>query len=277
MSHPSGELGLFNDTAEDIAPSVHELDAYAQRLGLAPSPHPQATYLESSGYIRLQEGEATVLFDAAPVGPDYLPAHAHADTLSLELSLGLTRVIVNSGTSVYAEGPERSRQRSTAAHSTVVIDGQDSSEVWGSFRVARRARPHDVRVKLEREKQHASARHDGYRRLPGRPVHARSLTLQRNGLWIEDTIEGNFERAQSFFHFHPGVSVEVDASGQRGACRLPDGSAVTWHAEGSQAARLEASTWHPAFGVSIPNICLVLDWGTRRCAFQLHWNDATAE
>ncbi len=277
MSHPSGELGLFNDTAADIAPSVQELDAYAQRLGLPPTPAPHATHLEVSGYIRLQHGEATVLFDAAPVGPDYLPAHAHADTLSLELSLGLTRVIVNSGTSVYAEGRERSRQRSTAAHSTVEIDGQDSSEVWGSFRVARRARPYDVRLKLEREKQHASARHDGYRRLPGRPVHARSLTLRRNGLLIEDAIEGNFDHAQSRFHFHPGVTVEVHAGSQRGVCRRPDGSAVTWQAEGSQAARVEESTWHPAFGVSMPNSCLVLDWGTRRCAFQLHWNDATAE
>ena len=277
MSHPNGELGLFNDTAEDIAPSVRELDAYAQRLGLASTTPPQAMRLTSSGYIRLQEGQATVLFDAAPVGPDYLPAHAHADTLSMELSLGLTRVIVNSGTSVYAEGPERSRQRATAAHSTVVIDGQDSSEVWGSFRVARRACPHDVRLKLEQGRQQASARHDGYRRLPGQPVHARSLTLLRNGLLIEDVIEGNFEHAQSRFHFHPAVTVGVDAGRQSGVCLLPDGSAVTWHGEGSRAARVEASTWHPAFGVAVPNSCLVLDWGTNRCAVQLHWNDTTAD
>lgn len=276
MSHPNGELALFNDTAADIAPSLHELDIYAQRLGLPANARPQAAHLEDSGYIRLQVNEATVLFDAAPVGPDYLPAHAHADTLSLELSLNITRVIVNSGTSVYAEGLERSRQRSTAAHSTVMIDGQDSSEVWGSFRVARRAHPHDVRVKLERDKQHASARHDGYRRLPGGPVHERSLTLQCNGLLIADTIEGNFKSAQSRFYFHPEVSVEVDASGQRGAFRLPDGCAVTWHAEGNGAARVEASTWHPAFGVAMPNSCLVLDWEARRCALQFHWNDTTA-
>ncbi|WP_428291527.1 heparinase II/III family protein [Hydrogenophaga sp.] len=277
MCHPNGELALFNDTAADVAPSVQELDAYAQRLGLPPSAGPQAMHLAHSGYIRLQQGEAIVLFDAAPVGPDYLPAHAHADTLSLELSLRLTRVIVNSGTSVYAEGSERSRQRSTAAHSTVVIDQQDSSEVWGSFRVARRARPHDVHVELERDRQHAFARHDGYCRLPGRATHARSLTLVRNGLLVEDAIEGNFDHAQSRFHFHPGVLVEVDAGGQRGACHLPDGSAVTWHAEGSRPARVEASTWHPAFGVSVTNCCLVLDWATRQCAFQLHWNDASAD
>jgi hypothetical protein len=28
-----------------------------------------------------------LILDVAPVGPDYLPGHAHADTLSFELSL----------------------------------------------------------------------------------------------------------------------------------------------------------------------------------------------
>ena len=79
------------------------------------------------------------LLDVAPVGPDYLPGHAHADTLSFELSLFGQRVLVNSGTSQYEAGPERSRQRGTAAHNTVIVDGHDSSEVWAGFRVARRA------------------------------------------------------------------------------------------------------------------------------------------
>ncbi|MEY6432337.1 heparinase II/III-family protein [Thioalkalicoccus limnaeus] len=65
----------------------------------------------------------------------------HADTLSFELSLFGQRTIVNGGTSRYGSGPERLAERSTAAHSTVQIDGADSSEVWGGFRVARRARP----------------------------------------------------------------------------------------------------------------------------------------
>ncbi len=276
MSHPNGELGLFNDTAEDIAPSVSELDAYAGRLGLEPPPEPQAIHLKPSGYIRLQQGSAVVLFDAAPVGPNYLPAHAHADTLSLELSLGLMRVIVNSGTSLYAEGPERSRQRGTAAHSTVTVDGQDSSEVWGSFRVARRAYPHNVKLKLGPESQNASAHHDGYERLPGRVSHTRSLTLRSNGLLVEDSIDGAFETAQSRLHFHPSVAVSVDPDGARGTCRLPDGCALTWHAEGHRSAQVEASTWHPAFGQSMPNSCLVLDWNARRCTIQFHWQDTTA-
>ena len=57
--------------------------------------------------------------DVALIGPDYLPGHAHADTLSFELSLFGQRVIVNGGTSRYGSGPERLAERGTAAHSTV--------------------------------------------------------------------------------------------------------------------------------------------------------------
>jgi uncharacterized heparinase superfamily protein len=277
MSHPNGELALFNDTAEGIAPSVQELDAYAQRLGLESPPGPHTAYLDSSGYIRLQEGAAVVLFDVGPVGPDYLPAHAHADTLSLELSLDGTRVLVNSGTSLYAEGPERSRQRGTAAHNTVVVNGQDSSEVWGSFRVARRARPCNVRLEQEAGAQRASGAHDGYARLPGKPVHVRNLTLGPDSCVVKDCLEGSFQHAQSRFHFHPDVAVSVDAHGHQGHCRLSDGRILSWRSHGVRTARVEASTWHPEFGVTIPNQCLILDWSDRQCAIELRWDGASGE
>src|SRR6267378_2144734 len=78
--------------------------------------------LGNSGYIRLENKDTVVLFDAAPIGPDYQPGHAHADTLSLEVSHRGRRVLVNSGTSTYERGPERAKERGTAAHNTIVID-----------------------------------------------------------------------------------------------------------------------------------------------------------
>ena len=96
--------------------------------------------------FRICKGEAVLLIDVAPIGPDYLPGHAHADTLSYELSLYGKRVLVNSGTSRYGSGPKRDWERSTAAHNTVEVDGQSSSETWSGFRVARRAYPFDVLV-----------------------------------------------------------------------------------------------------------------------------------
>src|SRR5690606_35021704 len=116
MSHPDGRIGFFNDAAFGIAAEPAELEAYAARLGLPPSTSPDGplTELAPSGYFRLRAGDAVALLDAAPVGPDYLPGHAHADTLSCELSLGHDRVLVNGGTSVYGDGPQRQQERSTA-------------------------------------------------------------------------------------------------------------------------------------------------------------------
>ena len=50
------------------------------------------------------------------------------------MSLFGQRLFVNSGSSLCRIGPERLRQRGTAAHNTVTVEGQDSSEVWSGFR-----------------------------------------------------------------------------------------------------------------------------------------------
>ncbi len=272
MSHADGAPTLFNDCASGIAPSLAELDAYAANLGLAAPSQPESVeQLADSGYIRLQAGAAVAWFDAAPVGPDYLPAHAHADTLSLELTLENQRVLVNSGTSVYAEGPERQRQRGTAAHNTVVIDQRDSSEVWGSFRVARRARPLAIQVVARDNELTASAAHDGYRHLPGCPTHHRSLRLSQDGCVIEDRIEGRWRSAASRWHFHPDVLVSLNPDGQSGVAQYPGGRQLTWRVQGGRA-RIEDSTWHPAFGLSMANQCLHVDWIDTACSLTLQWN-----
>jgi len=149
MARPDGSLVRFNDCADGIAPAVEELERYAQALGFATAPRLSAdglTRLEPSGYARLQTPGAVAWLDLAPVGPDYLPGHAHADTLSFELVLAGRPVVVNRGTSVYGEGPRRQLERGTAAHSTVAVAGLDSSEVWAGFRVGRRARVTAVNV-----------------------------------------------------------------------------------------------------------------------------------
>lgn len=272
MRHADGEIGFFNDAALGVAPSCAELDRYAQRLGLPDPPEPASRWMESSGYARLQGGHAVVLLDMAPVGPDYLPGHAHADTLSFELSLHGQRVLVNSGTSCYGASAERLRQRGTAAHNTVVVDGQDSSQVWSGFRVARRARPRYAQVTLGSGDQQASCAHDGYRRLPGAPLHGRHWRLTGHGLRVQDEVHGPHRAAQARYHFHPDVRVEVGPDHRSGRALLPDGREVRWQSTAGPA-RLEPSTWHPRFGQSLPATCLVLDLADGRAGLQLNWSD----
>lgn len=257
MCHPDGEISFFNDAAFGIAPGLTELNEYAERLT-----HPVQKALSDgvirlaeSGYVRLQKRDAVLIVDAAPIGPSYLPGHAHADTLSFELSLRGQRVMVNSGTSCYGSGLERQRQRGTAAHNALVVDGQDSSEVWGGFRVARRAHVRSLAISETAGGACVDASHDGYRRLAGRNLHCRSWQVSVESLLIEDEVTGVFARAEIRFHLHPEITV-LEASESQVLLRLTDGKMVKVAIEGANFF-VEKTTWHPYFGVATPNTCLV--------------------
>src|SRR5690606_10804538 len=106
MTHPDGRISFFNDAAMGCSASPAELSAYREMLGVdADVTRRHATaavvHLADSGYVRLQSNSAVVIADVARVGPDYLPGHGHADTLSFEMSLLGRRFLVNGGTSTY--------------------------------------------------------------------------------------------------------------------------------------------------------------------------------
>ncbi len=265
MSHPDGEIALFNDAAMDAAPAAGALARYAQALGVAvgSEPLPDLVVLSESGYVRLAAGPAVLIVDVAKVGPDYLPGHAHADTLSFELSLAGRRVLVNGGTSTYEADAQRLRERGTPMHNTVTVDGANSSDVWASFRVARRAKPFDLRFgRGDDGALWVEATHDGYLRLPGRVVHRRRWELRLGGLDVIDTIEGRCSEAVARFRFAPGLGVERGggaetggAGGEESASAVAgrvNGSPVPlrWSCEGAGAAEVEHGTWHPRFGAS---------------------------
>ncbi|MDI9245001.1 alginate lyase family protein [Marinobacter sp. CHS3-4] len=275
MRHPDGEISLFNDAAFGIAPDCNELFDYAARLGFNITRNRQTglTELAESGYFRLEKGPACVLFDAAPVGPDYLPGHAHADTLSLEMSLFGQRIFVNSGTSEYGTGQERLRQRSTAAHNTVEVDGENSSEVWSGFRVARRAKPFNVVTQLNGDGLLVSACHDGYCRLPGKVATKRVVTLTDQQLTLEDSLDGGFESAVARFYCHPSLHAEHIGDGAV-SLSLREGRTVLLAFEGAANIRVVGSTWHPRFGVSEKNQCIIVDIAHNRLISKLNWGSS---
>lgn len=275
MTHPDGEIGLFNDAAFCIAPEMSELQRYAQRFGIE-SPDKSAVvgakllHYPDSGYVRLQTPAAVALLDVAPIGPDYLPGHAHADTLAFELSVFGQRVVVNGGTSRYGLGPERLRERGTAAHSTVVVAGQNSSEVWGGFRVARRAYPFDLQLQAEAGVLKVACSHDGYKRLPGAPVHRREWVMGASSLQVSDTVRGGTHTALARYILHPSVTV------------VPVGS-NTWQLTlaGAQnlrvvvsagLGRIETASYAPEFGIVLPTQCLAVELTQGQALVEWLWS-----
>ena len=228
MTHPDGQIAFFNDAAWGVAPPPSLLFDYASRLSVPAS----NVRLGENGYIRLENADSVVLFDAAPLGPDYQPGHAHADTLSFELSHRGRRVLVNSGISTYENGLQRASERGTAAHNTVRVDGLDSSQVWAAFRVARRAYPCDVKTAADNI---AEAAHTGYTRLRPPVVHRRRLELGPEWLRVTDFMEGTGAHlVEIFFHFHPEAQAGIRLDPK--LCR-------------SQ----EQTFFHPGFELSLPN------------------------
>ncbi len=272
MRHPDGEISFFNDTAVGVAPDCESILDYAERLGLQVERVCQSSVLLSeSGYIRMESSNACLLFDAAPVGPDYLPGHAHADTLSFELSLFGRRLFVNSGTSEYGLGPERLRQRSTAAHNTIEVNSENSSEVWSGFRVARRAYPYDVSLKNLKGVIEASAWHNGYRRLSPSIQVGRTIRLLDCAIEIEDVIAGKYKKAVARFFCHPKIKIASVDEGVLTLSVFTDND-VRLLFDGAKSVKIEESTWHPQFGMVEPNHCVVVDIEGVKLTTHVDWS-----
>jgi uncharacterized heparinase superfamily protein len=123
LQRPDGAPALFNDGTLDLAPQLE-----------LPEPAPGLSVFEETGYAVLREPGLWLAFDCGPPAPPFLPAHAHADALSFQLWLDGRPVVVDPGTSTYEPGVDRDRERSTAAHSTIALDGRSQFEPWGAFR-----------------------------------------------------------------------------------------------------------------------------------------------
>ena len=256
ITHPDGQIALFNDSTLEIAPPPADLFAYAKRV-LGHPPQPRRRFPDT-GYFVYKDNAAWLMVDGGPAGPEYLMAHAHADIFSFELSLRDVRFVVDTGVYEYPAGPMRQHVRSTAAHNTVAIDGTDQVECWDSFRVARRAAPHDVSWAETERGAVFEGTYSGYARLIGDQLaHRRRLTIDgdRRTLTVEDEITGEGQHhVASRLHLHPEVTVRDRPDGwvlQREGCTCTvsvDGAPARW----------ETGWYCPRFGIRKKNKVLVL-------------------
>ncbi|NNN22155.1 MAG: alginate lyase family protein [Acidimicrobiales bacterium] len=149
----------------------------------------KTAFMESSGYFVGNTGSLfTVLMDAGLPCPPALPAHAHSDTLALQVYISTLPFLVDTGVSTYEPGATRAYERSTKAHNTVVIDDFDQTEIWGAFRAGRRAEPKLIRAEDSGETVVVEASHNGYLFLEDSPCHKRQVELGSSYIKIKDSI-----------------------------------------------------------------------------------------
>ncbi len=254
MRHPTGESVHFNDGA---ILSAREIDGALEdgegRLGagLELSPTLGARYLSGTGHFAWRGPVWSVFFDVGEIGPDEQPGHAHADTLSLEVSVAGLRLVVDPGCYGYDDDDRRRYDRSTSAHSTVTVDRQDSSELWHVFRAGRRAHPRDLRLEIDDSLGgFVEAAHDGYEHLRGRPRHLRRLSVSPGkSLTVEDRVTGRG------IHFLEGSLLLAPEwileDVEDGWIARRDGAEVRIRLDGRRpiVPSRSRSPWHPDYGV----------------------------
>ena len=272
ISHPDEGVSFFNDSVDGIAPKKSIIESYAKKLGFKISAlditKSQIIDHTSSGYVCATSAGNKIIFDASPVGPDYIPGHAHADTLSFELSIGNQRVFVNSGTSEYGLSQKRFIQRKTLSHNTIEVDGKDSSQVWSGFRVAKRATVFNRSSSIKNDGSiYIYASHNGYKSKFSGCVHTRFLTLEPSKLIVNDNLDGTYRSAKSFFHFHPSLKVYM-----KGRKLKVEGKDFLLYSDlNSFNSKIYETLWHPEFGISTLNKTLEIEFNSKQIEVIFDW------
>ncbi|MGH6931291.1 MAG: heparinase II/III family protein [Dongiaceae bacterium] len=227
FQHGDGRLALFNDSNEEEDWLIDMALGRADGKGLAMKQAPD------SGFQRLAAGRTVAIVDAGLPALPGADEHVHAGTLSFEMSVGKERLVVNCGAHPGGEDWWRA-QRSTAAHSTLVVDdtnsmafADDGGVVRGPHEVTCRRQDSDGNTWLEMS-------HDGYREVYDL-VHQRRLYLSAGGddLRGEDRLEGAGRRPFAIrFHLHPEVNAETSHDGQAAILRLASGAGWRLRATG---------------------------------------------
>jgi len=195
ITYNNGSIPLLNDSAEGIAPTSFQLQEYAKRLKIKMV----NLKLKESGYRKVTNNQYECIVDVGKIGADYIPGHAHSDTFNFELKIKGEAFIVDSGISTYETNSRRNHERSTKAHNTVEIKGQNQSNVWAGFRVANRASI----TYLKEENTFIEATHDGYKNKG--IYHTRKWNFLENSIIVKDTINKEVD-AVARLHFHPSVT-----------------------------------------------------------------------
>ncbi|MFM9025948.1 MAG: heparinase II/III family protein, partial [Planctomycetaceae bacterium] len=205
VCHPDGQIAILNDAAFGVYPEPGAVLAFtAAVLGDRPLP-PVPRHLPNAGYFtgRGPGGDA-VICDAGPLGPDYLPGHAHGDIFSFELSLG--------GFSL-------------------------------------------------------SGWHDGFRHLPGAPIHQRRFRWHDAGvLAVHDEVTASAPvTAAARLHLHPECHV-VEA-GDRHVKAVCGDVPFTVAVGSGPAPRITEGWYCPRFGVRQRSHVIVLEDHGRSVGF----------
>lgn len=203
--HSDGGLSYFNGSTYGNNEIINSLllKSASKVRAISSAPH--------SGFHKLSANKTSILMDTGTPPKESANKWGHAGSLSFEMTSGKDRIIVNCGSAENLTKAWKHALRSTAAHSTIVVDDSNSTKInldggylQGTGQVTSSRREIDGSSIIE-------ASYDGYLSSFDL-IHRRLLMLAPNGEEIqgEDNIIGSGDKRYTMrFHLHPNIQATI--------------------------------------------------------------------
>lgn len=252
---PSGQMAPFHGGSDGDALAIARLMAEprVEAKDFVLAPH--------SGYHRIETRNASLILDSGGMPPGSQSLHAHAGASAFVFATRNCPLIVNCGAHVTLSPVWRKAARTSAAHSTLVLDDANSSRLLERGlhhfllgpRAINRAEPRPGRRTEDEQGVWLETRHHEYVDRYGL-VHGRRLFLDHKGQHLrgEDTLERpvgvDKTRDTSLipfcirFHLHPDTRVSLSRGKDSALILQPDGRGWKFHTDQPEL-KLEPSVY----------------------------------
>jgi hypothetical protein len=191
---------LINDSASNSFPSFNEILKCSKKLNFKYDILP----LSQSGFRVMNSNKLHLIADVSNILSSYQAGHSHADSLNFLIYFNNKPFIIDPGISTYENNTTRNHERKTSFHNTVSINGDNSSDVWGAFRVSNRAKTKIIKESINE----LTASHDGFKN-KFNATHHRCWSNVIDGFEIEDQIitKKNNLQYKAYLHFDHTVNL----------------------------------------------------------------------
>lgn len=288
LRHGDGSLGRFHG---GVRGEKGQLDAALAFAGV----RAETPLEDTMGFARLTSGASTILLDAAAPPTGTSAVLAHASTGAIEMNYRSCPIFVSCGSAAGFDPDHELTARSSAAHSTLILEGQNSSQFAQVTRqgtgIARA--PGDVPFKRTRaiDGMRVQVGHDGYLADFG-VMHARTLDLTTSGTGLagEDMLvaqtpeeEARFEAARARlqrdlsaairFHVHPDIEPQLNLADATVTLFLPNGTQWRFAHDGTALLSLEPGFYFQQYlPAPRPTQQIVLSFGAAKPISRVRWS-----
>ncbi len=191
------EIFFFNDTNNN-SPKAKALIKYFNRVYKKKY---SLKNILSNNFWNLKIKNISIMTKCCGPSPIFNPGHSHADNLSFEMTYKNQKIFVNPGVYSYT-GINRLKSRQTKNHNTLVLAGDNSSQIWSNFRIGKKAQ---TTVEKKNNKS-IYFWHNGYNSLFKKIIHKRKINIiNKNTFTVEDEVSNTKKNSYINLNLDPSI------------------------------------------------------------------------